>query len=59
MPRKIGIFIDVNTIGWTLIDQPTHDIVAMGTHVFSPGSENFGMGRREISKKFNKRIFRL
>ena len=59
MPNKIGIFIDVNSIGWTLINQETKGIVAMGTHVFSPGSENFGMGRREISKKFNKRIFRL
>ena len=59
MPNKIGIFMYVNSIGWTLINQETKDIVAMGTHVFSLGSENFGMGRREMSKKFNKRIFRL
>lgn len=59
MPNKIGIFVDINSIGWTLIDQETKSIIAMGTHVFQPGSENFGMGRREISKKFNKRIYRL
>lgn len=59
MPNKIGIFIDVNTIGWTLIEQSSKEIIAMGSHVFSPGCENFGMGRREISKKFNKRLFRL
>ena len=59
MPNKIGIFIDVNSIGWTLINQESKGIVAMGTHVFPPGSENFGMGRREISKKFNKRMYRL
>lgn len=59
MPNKIEIFIDVNSIGWTLINQETKDIFAMGTHIFSPGSENLWMERSEISKKLNKRIFRL
>ena len=30
MPNKIGIFIDVNTIGWTLIEQSSKEIIAMG-----------------------------
>ena len=46
MPNKIGIFIDVNSISWTLINQGTMDVFAMGTHVFSPGSENFWIERR-------------
>lgn len=58
MPKKIGLFIDVITIGWALTDYPSNDIIDIGVHVFPPGIENFGMGRREVSKIFNKRIFR-
>ncbi len=59
MPKKLGVFIDSNAIGWALVDLPGYHIIDMGTHVFPVGNENFGMGQREVSKKFNKRIFRL
>ena len=34
MPNLLGLSIDVNTIGWTLIDGKTKKIKAMGTRVF-------------------------
>lgn len=58
MPNLLGLFIDVNSIGWSLLDSKTMKIKAMGTHVFSIGCENFGSGRRELSKKAFKRTKR-
>ncbi len=58
MPNLLGLYIDVNSIGWSLLDSETMKIKAMGTHVFSIGCENFGSGKRELSKKAYKRTKR-
>lgn len=55
MQNLLGLFIDVNGIGWTLIDSESKKIKAMGSRVFSVGCENFGSGKREISKRIYKR----
>ena len=58
MPNLLGIYVDVNSIGWSLLDSDSMKIKAMGTHVFSIGCENFGSGKRELSKKAYKRAKR-
>ena len=52
MQNLLGLFIDVNGIGWTLIDSESKKIKAMGSRVFSVGCENFGSGKREIQSLF-------
>ena len=42
MPNLLGLSIDVNGIGWALIDQNSIEIKAMGSRVFPVGCENFG-----------------
>tara|TARA_B110000977_G_scaffold2547_2_gene3506 strand:+ start:1426 stop:1650 length:225 start_codon:yes stop_codon:yes gene_type:complete len=59
MPNLLGLSIDVNTIGWTLIDGKTKKIKAMGTRVFPHGSGNFGSGAREVSKKTQRTANRV
>lgn len=56
MSNLLGLFIDTNVIGWTLLEQKTKKIKAMGTHTFPVGCENFGSGKREVSKKALKRF---
>ena len=55
MPNLLGLYVDVNSIGWSLLDSKTMHIKAMGTRVFPIGCENFGSGKRELSKKAFKR----
>ena len=55
MPNLLGLYVDVNSIGWSLLDANTMRIKAMGTRVFPVGCENFGSGKREVSKKEYKR----
>jgi len=55
MPNLLGLYVDVNSIGWSLLDAKTMHIKAMGTRVFPVGCENFGSGKRELSKKAHKR----
>ena len=59
MSKKLGIYLDVNAIGWTLFDTDQNKISHMGVHRFNPGCENFGWGKREQSKKKSKRVERL
>lgn len=59
MPNLLGLSMDVNGIGWALLDSETNKIKAMGSRVFSVGCENFGSGKREISKKTFKRQKRM
>ena len=59
MPNLLGLSIDVNGIGWALIDQNSLEIKAMGSRVFPVGCENFGSGKRELSKKAYKRFKRM
>jgi CRISPR-associated endonuclease Csn1 len=59
MPNLLGLSIDINVIGWTLVDSDTGKIQAMGNLVFQQGSENFGSGKREISKKASRRLKRV
>ena len=56
MSKKLGIYLDVNAIGWTLFDTDQNKISHMGVHRFNPGCENFGWGKREQSKKKSKRV---
>ena len=58
MPNLLGLSIDVNGIGWALLDQQSLQIKAMGSRVFPVGCENFGSGKRELSKKAHKRFKR-
>ena len=59
MPNLLGLSIDINVIGWTLVDSDTGKIQAMGNLVFQQGSENFGSGKREISKKASRSLKRV
>ncbi len=58
MPNLLGLYIDTNVIGWTLLEQETKKIKTMGTHVFPVGCENFGSGKRELSRRAMKRFKR-
>lgn len=58
MSNLVGLFIDTHVIGWTLLDQKTKRIKAMGCRTFPIGCENFGTGRRESSRKSIKRFKR-
>ena len=58
MPNLLGLSIDVNGIGWALLNKADKSIISMGTRVFPIGCENFGSGRRELSKKAYKRFKR-
>lgn len=51
MSNLLGLSIDVGSLGWTLIDNDSMKIKAMGTYVFPIGSENYGSGIREVSKR--------
>ena len=51
MSNLLALSIDVGAIGWTLLDGDSMKIKDMGTSVFPVGSDNFGMGIREVSKK--------
>lgn len=51
MPNLLGLSVDVGAIGWTLIDSDSKRVKDMGTYVFPIGSENYGSGTREVSKK--------
>ena len=51
MSNLLALSIDVGAIGWTLLEGDSMRIKDMGTSVFQVGSENFGMGIREVSRK--------
>lgn len=51
MSNLLGLSIDVGAIGWTLLDGDSKRVKDMGTYVFPIGSENYGSGIREVSKK--------
>ena len=58
MPNLLGLYIDVNNIGWSLLDSNTLKIIDMGVRVFPVGCENYGSGKRELSKRAYKRTKR-
>lgn len=55
MPNLLGLSIDVHAIGWSLIDRDSKKIIAMGSHIFPVACENYGSGKRELSKRAYKR----
>lgn len=59
MPNLLGLSIDVNSIGWTLLEAKTMKIKAMGTRIFPAGSDNYGSGSREVSKQVQRAQFRV
>jgi len=58
MPNLLGLSIDVNAIGWALLDKDTRKIISMGSRIFPIASENYGSGSRELSKRAYKRTKR-
>ena len=58
MPNLLGLSIDVNAIGWTLIDSNSMKIISMGSRIFPLACENYGSGKRELSKRAFKRTKR-
>ena len=59
MSKKLGLFVDTTSVNWTIVDQSTTQLIDMGVHVFPAGCENFGSGKREVSKKHKRRMVRL
>lgn len=59
MSTKLGLFVDSNSINWSLVEEKTNKLIDLGVHVFPPGCENFGMGKREVSKRYTRRLVRL
>lgn len=55
MPNLLGLSIDVHAIGWSLIDRDSKKIIAMGSRIFPVACENYGSGKRELSKRAYKR----
>ncbi len=59
MSKKLGLFVDTTSVNWTIVDISTKELIDMGVRVFPPGCENFGSGKREVSKKNGRRMVRL
>ena len=55
MPNLLGLSIDVNAIGWVLLDSDSKKIISVGSRIFPIASENYGSGKRELSKRAFKR----
>ncbi|MEK9565603.1 MAG: HNH endonuclease domain-containing protein [Flavobacteriaceae bacterium] len=55
MQNLLGLSIDVNAIGWALIDKDSKKIISMGSRIFPIACENYGSGKRELSKRAYKR----
>ena len=51
MTTKLGIYLDVNTVNWTLFNAQDNHLIDAGVHVFRQGCENFG-------KPFNAIVLR-
>lgn len=58
MPNLLGLSIDVNAIGWALVDADSKKIISMGSRIFPVACENYGSGSRELSKRAYKRTKR-
>jgi CRISPR-associated endonuclease Csn1 len=54
MPRTLGLDIGSNSVGWALVDESAHTIVAMGVRVFPEGVDRDKQGG-ELSKNVNRR----
>lgn len=59
MPNLLGLTLNANNIGWTILHPSTKKIKAMGCHVFPVGCVNFGSGRKERSKQSFRRSKRI
>ncbi|MGB1449695.1 MAG: type II CRISPR RNA-guided endonuclease Cas9 [Flavobacteriaceae bacterium] len=59
MSKKLGLFVDTTSVNWTVINRSTNELIDMGVRVFPAGCENFGGGKREVSKKHGRRMVRL
>lgn len=59
MPNLLGLTLNANNIGWTILHSSTKKIKAMGCHVFPVGCINFGSGRKERSKQSFRRLKRI
>lgn len=59
MIKKLGIFLDTNSVNWTLMDIHNDRLIDIGVYVFKPGCDNYGSGRREVSKNYSRRIIRM
>lgn len=59
MSKKLGLFVDTTSINWTIIDLASSQLIDMGVRVFPAGCENFGSGKREVSRKHGRRLVRL
>ncbi len=59
MATKLGLFVESYSVNWSLVEVPSNKLIALGVHVFPPGCENFGMGKREVSKRYSRRLVRL
>ena len=59
MSKKLGLFVDTTSVNWTVIDASTTQLIDMGVRVFPAGCENFGTGKREVSRKHGRRMVRL
>tara|TARA_A100001011_G_scaffold48237_1_gene45727 strand:- start:50 stop:412 length:363 start_codon:yes stop_codon:yes gene_type:complete len=59
MPNLLGLTLEPNVIGWSLLDAKSKKIKAMGSHVFPIGNVNFGSGRKELSKQSFRRTKRI
>lgn len=59
MSNLLALSIDINAIGWCITQSELGKIKDMGVHVFPIGSENYGSGSRELSKKTARSIKRI
>ena len=41
MPNLLGLSIDVNAIGWALVDADSKKIISMGSRIFPIGCEYY------------------
>ncbi|MGC6422636.1 MAG: type II CRISPR RNA-guided endonuclease Cas9 [Flavobacteriaceae bacterium] len=59
MAYTLGLDIGISTIGWTLVEGDSQSIQTMGVHVYPNSSKNFDFGKREISKRTQRRLQRI
>ena len=57
--KKLGIYLDIDSVNWSLVTSETNELIDMGVYAFTAGCENFGMGKREVSKMLGRRMIRL
>lgn len=59
MSKILGLDMGANSIGWALLDDENHEVIDLGSRIFTEGYENFGEGEKEETRNKARREARL